>query len=1056
MARMMHFKFKDQQFQDDAVRAVCDVFEGQPCQIRQYLIDPGLVVNKNSPRQMSIAAAIERNGYANSEIALSDDELLKNTRAIQAHNYILPSNSLERLARVPAFTVEMETGTGKTFTYIKTMYELNARYGWSKFIVVVPSISIREGVNKSFQMTADYFKAQYGKGIRYFIYHSNHLNALEQYASDSGINVMIINSQAFNRDITEKSAESVEENERSGKATRNSLRIFARTDSFRSRRPIDVIAATHPIIIIDEPQSVLGADKKNKTRQNIRLFNPLFFIGYSATHREKFNMLYRLDAVDAYRQKLVKKIAVKGISITGRTATDGYIYVQKINRYPNKNPDATVTFEMDIRGSGLPQRVTKKLSRNDNLYAISGELEEYRDGYVISEIDAGRGIVRFVNGKELSEGQVTGDADNSSLRRIQIRETIVSHLEKERQLYRQGIKVLSLFFIDEVAKYKSYDDDGNEVPGEYWKIFEDEYKKAVDRINSELPFAEDEVYRKYLERWRPSDVHSGYFSIDKKGRAVNSKVGRGETESSDESAYDLIMHDKERLLSFDEPTRFIFSHSALREGWDNPNIFQICTLREAHSEISKRQEIGRGLRLCVDQNGRRMDVQELGDRVQEVNQLVVVANESYEDFARGLQSEMNEVTKDRPRKVSANLFNGRNMTTDDGRQISISSSDASRLYSALAYDGIIDSDDQPTEDFLCKSSDEQVMLIDNVLKGNKLISATEMAHCARDVQRLISTVYDPSKFNILDDARKRETLHVNRRQYDSKAFQNLWKQINEKSYYTVDFNDDLLIKNCVDSIDRNLTVTQTMVTVTTGLLESMGENEVDMRKHVGQRLPLSEIATVNVKYDLIGEIAEHTGLTRRVCYEILKRISKFDLFKRNPEEFIANVSKLINDQKASTVVEHVKYSPTDDRWDAEEIFIDNEISGIRDKDIVRTGAKNLYDGLKYDSDVEKRLAEEMDSSNDVEVYVKLPRSFYIDTPMGKYNPDWAIAFKEGSVKHIYFVAETKGSNMEIDLRPVERSKIACARKHFEAISGKSVKYEVVSSYEDLYKKITSD
>lgn len=1056
MARTMRFKFKDQKFQDDAVQAVCDVFEGQPRQSNRYLIDPGHAAKDTASGQMTMTTAmaqtIEKNGYANSEIALADDKLLSNIRSVQAHNYIASVTEIQHLARVPAFTIEMETGTGKTFTYIKTMYELNARYGWSKFIVVVPSISIREGVNKSFQMTADYFKGQYGKAVRYFIYNSNHLNAIEQFASDSGINVMIINSQAFNRDITEKS----EEDAKIGKGTKSSLRIFSRSDSFRSRRPIDVIAATRPIIIIDEPQSVLGADTKNKTRQNIKLFRPLFFINYSATHRDKFNMLYRLDAVDAYRQKLVKKIAVKGISIVGRTATDGYIYVQKINRYPNKNPDATVTFEMDVRGSGLPRRVTKKLSRNDDLYAISGELEEYRDGYVISEIDAGRGIVRFVNGKELSEGQVTGDVDNSSLRRIQIRETIASHLEKERQLYRQGIKVLSLFFIDEVAKYKSYDDDGNEEPGEYWKIFEDEYQKAVNRINSELPFTEDEGYRKYLGRWRPSDVHSGYFSIDKKGRAVNSKVGRGETESSDESAYDLIMHDKERLLSFSEPTRFIFSHSALREGWDNPNIFQICTLREAHSEISKRQEIGRGLRLCVDQNGRRMDAQELGDRVQEVNQLVVVANESYESFARGLQSEMNDVIKDRPKNVSADLFKGRELSTANEETIHINENEASFIFAELAKGGIVKIDGQPTDEFLGMSSDEQVKKISDVLKSNSLLEGSAVPDCAADIQRLVSTVYDPSKFDLIDDVRKRETLHINRRQYDSETFKKLWAQINEKSYYTVDFNDDDLIKGCVDSIDRSLTVTQTMVTVTTGLLESMGKDNVEMRQQLGKRLPLSEVASVNVEYDLIGEIADRTGLTRRVCYKILRSINKLDLFKKNPEEFISNASRLINEQKASTVVEHVKYSPIDDRWSAEEIFIDSEISGFRGKDIIATGDKNLYDGLKYDSNVEKRLAEAMDNSSDVEVYVKLPRSFYIDTPMGKYNPDWAIVFKEGSDKHIYFVAETKGSNMEIDRRPVENSKINCARKHFEAISGKSVKYGVVNDYDELYKKITSD
>ncbi|NCU39128.1 restriction endonuclease, partial [Candidatus Saccharibacteria bacterium] len=533
--------------------AICNVFSGQPNETRKFLLDQG----SSSSTAQSLFNDTQT-GWANPEIHLREEDVLKNLREVQKTNHILPSVKLEKLTSKvewddgrkqtvvkPVFTIEMETGTGKTYTYIKTMYEMNARYGWSKFIIVVPSIAIREGVAKSFQITADHFKEEYGKACRYFIYNSTRLNELEQFADDPGINVMIINTQAFNA---------------TGKDAR---RIYMKLDSFRSRRPIDVISSVNPIVIVDEPQSVIGVTGgKNVTRDSLGKFNPLFYINYSATHRENFNMVYRLDAVDAYQHQLVKKITVKGISIQGTTATNGYLYLQRINVFPNKSPSATVVFEYNASsGNGIGKKV-KSFVHGDNIYNHSGEIEAYRDGYTIAEINARDGFVEFTNGLRLEQGQVVGDSSEADIRRIQIRETIMSHLEKERELFKKGIKVLSLFFIDEVAKYKFYDASG-EQKGVYAEIFEEEYKNAVELFFSQLPFDEDTDYRTFLDRDEPHRIHAGYFSVDKKGRVVDSDVKRGESESADVDAYDLIMKNKERLLSADEPVRFIFSHSAL-------------------------------------------------------------------------------------------------------------------------------------------------------------------------------------------------------------------------------------------------------------------------------------------------------------------------------------------------------------------------------------------------------------------------------------------------------------------------------------------------------------
>lgn len=1036
----MKLRFKHQKFQEDATNAICNVFSGQPNETRKFLLDQG----SSSSAAQSLFNDVQT-GWANPQIHLREEDILKNLREVQKNNKILPSNKIETLTSKvewddgrkqtvvkPVFTIEMETGTGKTYTYIKTMYEMNARYGWSKFIIVVPSIAIREGVAKSFQITADHFKEEYGKACRYFIYNSTRLNELEQFADDPGINVMIVNTQAF------------------ASSGKDNKRIYMKLDSFRSRRPIDVISSVNPIIIVDEPQSVIGvAGGKNVTRDSIGKFNPLFYINYSATHRENFNMVYRLDAVDAYQRQLVKKITVKGISIQGTTATNGYLYLQRINVFPNKSPSATVVFEYNASSSNGIGKKVKTFVHGDNIYDHSGEIEAYRDGYSIAEINARDGFVEFTNGLRLEQGQVVGDSSEADIRRIQIRETIMSHLEKERELFKKGIKVLSLFFIDEVAKYKFYD-AGGEQKGVYADIFEEEYKNAVELFFSQLPFDEDTDYRTFLERDESYRIHAGYFSVDKKGRVVDSDVKRGESESADVDAYDLIMKNKERLLSADEPVRFIFSHSALREGWDNPNVFQICTLRMSSGDIKKRQEIGRGLRLSVNKDGERMDAEVLGTHnVHDVNSLTVIANESYEEFAKALQDEFYEVIKNRPKEVAPTLFDGQVWVDAAGTELSVDGSKAALIFAALNMSGLV-RDGQLTDAYHDMAPELRAEKVSEMLGNvdNSLPAYVEQ------VLQLVESVYDPKKNPIVSDARNKTTLNLDHEKFASKEFKSLWEKINAKTYYTVSFNEEKLIESCVNSLNRQLRVSQTLVVITDGYLSTTKQNTPEMKRLVGKQVVLEEVAAKNVTFDLIGEIATSTRLTRKTVATILQHIEPvvFKLFAANPEEFIREAIKLIDEQKASTIIEHITYDKLDETWNAEEIFVDATIGGEYGKN-VSDAKKHLYDKLRYDSSTEKTLGEELDVADTVELYVKLPSGFYINTPMGKYNPDWAIAFREGSVKHIYFVAETKGDTSELQLREVEKAKIECARRHFSVISSDKVKYSAVGSFAELMKVV---
>lgn len=1009
----MKLQFKHQKFQADAAKAVCDVFAGQPYSTPSYMIDQGY-------GQQNFTTDT---GWNNLPIVpeLNDSIILEHLQTIQRANQIKPSDKLEGRYNL---TIEMETGVGKTYTYIKTMFELNKRYGWSKFIVVVPSIAIREGVYKSFDVTQEHFAEEYGKKIRFFIYNSAQLTEIDRFASDNSISVMIINSQAFNA---------------KGKDAR---RIYMKLDEFRSRRPIDIIAKTNPILIIDEPQSVEG----KQTKERLKEFNPLMTLRYSATHKSDsiYNMIYRLDAMEAYNKRLVKKIAVKGISESGSTATESFVYLESVNvskAYP------TATIQFDVKGASGVRQVTRTVNEGYNLYEQSGNMEEYRNNFVVKTIDGRDNSVEFLNGIKIYAGDVIGKASEDQLRRIQIRETINSHIERERQLFYKGIKVLSLFFIDEVAHYREYDAAGQAQNGVFADMFEEEYNDIVG--NLQLRTGEDD-YIKYLNSIQASDTHAGYFSVDKKGHMTDSKIGdRKEKTSDDISAYDLIMKNKELLLDRDpkrSPVRFIFSHSALREGWDNPNVFQICTLKQSSSEVRKRQEVGRGLRLCVNQDGERMDVNVLGDDVHNVNVLTVIASESYDSFARGLQSELAEAVADRPRAVTADLFIGKVIRDTQGNEQVIDPDTAQAIYFNLAVSGYIDKKGALTDKYYEDKANNQITV------------AEEVYDSAASVIEIIDSVYDP-KVMQPEDARKNNVeLHVDESKLAMPEFKELWSRINTKSVYVVDFDTEELIHKSITALDSKLRVPKIFFKIESGTMDTIKSKEdlaagASFVRDASGTYNAKVKASNNVKYDLVGKIVAETGLTRKAVIRILQGIqpSVFNQFKDNPEEFIIKAAGLINDEKATAIVQHITYDVLDEKYDTD-IFTDPTIKGKLDQNAMKA-KKHLYDHIIYDSDNERKFASKLDVCNDVAVYVKLPDGFYISTPVGKYNPDWAIAFYKGTAKHIYFVAETKGSMDTMELREVEKAKIHCAEEHFKAICPGEVVYKMINGYDQLLNEV---
>lgn len=1029
----MEFIFKELQYQLDAVKAVTDVFKGQPnTKLSQYTRDIGKLSNPEGQQMRLFGEGSDLTlatddkdyaiGYANNPIQIDDNEALHNIQDVQERENIKRDTNLIKKLSPLDLDVEMETGTGKTYVYIRTIFELNKLYGFSKFIIMVPSIAIREGVKKSFKMTENHFYQIYQKKATYFIYNSSNLSLIDSFAKSNSIQVMIINSQAFNS------------------STKENRNIYKELETFQSRRPIDVIKKTNPILILDEPQKLSG----KKTTESIKNFNPLFTINYSATHKEHHNLVYVLDALDAYNQKLVKKIQVKAITVSNIKGTNDYLYLEDIILQNAGNPKIRLSFYKNTK-NGIKE-VTETLDKGDNIYNASGELTIYKNRYIIDEIDYISGTVKLLNGKYLKKGEVYGDDSQKAIREAQIRETIKSHFDKEAENFKKGIKTLSLFFIDEVVKYRDY--DRPDEKGEYARYFEKEYQA---QLNNRLISESNPAYVDYLKKYSPNQVHKGYFSIDKKtGHSIDTTK---EDDENNTSAYDLILKNKERLLSFDEPTRFIFSHSALREGWDNPNIFQICTLRNTNSEIQKRQEIGRGLRIALNQNGTRQDLSVLGKEFFDVNKLTVIANDSYDNFVRGLQEEYKQNIYERPSKADEQYFISKFIINcETGEKTQISKEQSHSIYRWLLKNDYIDDNDNVTDKFkedLSKDSVESLPI--------------ELIPYKESIINLVSKVGTKGEIDI-ENGNKPVINNSLNSNFKTKEFQELWNNINHKYSYRVSFDSNELIKNCINSIKANLTsVTRLKYNVVTGQQNNqITKMDLDNKNSFSQERSGSYSENIDAshftsaKYDLIYNIAKKTNLIRKTVSKILigtKETLRF--FRENPEEYINKVSELINQQKASVIVNHISYYPMEDRFESD-IF--NESHKDFDSNKVFESKKAIQDyvfvdgNAKNGNSIEMNFAKQLEAQKDVKVYAKLPSKFYIPTPMGKYTPDWAIVFENDKSREIYFIAETKGSLDSLELRAVEQGKINCAKSLYNK-EGSKLHYEQVTKFDDLYNSI---
>lgn len=1036
----MILQFKEQDFQVQAVNAVVKCFEGQTLKTNRFTLERTAEILRKAREQAKGIATLEYDveeliGYRNSSIQITESQLFENILGVQREHYLIENQKIDIVKGANIgynFTIEMETGTGKTYTYIRTMYELNKKYGWSKFIIIVPSIAIREGVFKTFELTQDHFQEIYGHKISPFIYNSSRPQDIETFASDGRISVMVINTQAF----AAKGADA--------------KRIHQELDHFGSRRPIDIIAQTKPIIIIDEPQSV--GKEGSVTLKSMEDFHPLFTLRYSATHLEEYNKIFRLDALDAYNKKLVKKIQVKGINLKGSSGTTGYLYLEYISLSASKPPMAILEYE-ERSGSGV-KRVRRPIPQGTDLYEISGGLPAYKN-CLVTEVNGYLNKI-VINGQDIYPGDMINDKDELAFRRIQIRETILSHLQKEKVLYERGIKVLSLFFIDSVEKYRKYDEMGEEVLGEYAQIFEEEYKNAINQfidlfrqdytdyvietdVNKTSKVYAPGNYLDYLQRDDADRVHNGYFSIDKKGKPVDPTIKRGSEDSDDVSAYDLIMKDKERLLSFEEPTRFIFSHSALKEGWDNPNVFQICALKnvDSGSQTRRRQEVGRGMRLAVDKRGVRQDFELVGEQVHDINVLTVIASESYEEFAKGLQNEIAKSLKDRPIKADTKFFLGKVLTNEMGETLRLTDEDAKKLNKFLYKHDILDEDDKITPE-----GKERI-------EKNEVPVPEHLAAFAAAISQLLQSVYNGEGIKP-ENASDTVPLAINKN-FAKKEFQELWKKISLKTVYEVKFDTDRLIEDSAIRIDADLHISERKYEIKTGEMREVSKEDLKEGTAINvtqtDSKKLSSDLYTEVAYDIVGEIEALTNLKRITIVTILKKLkpNTFALLRKNPEEFIAKCAKLINETKASLIINNIAYHKTDESFDAKTVFTNGK-NVLRTEEILQ---KHIYDFLETDSKIEREFTKNLEQATEVVVYAKLPKGFNIATPVANYSPDWAIVLDNEKVKHIYFVAETKGSENLNDLRGIEQLKIHCAKEHFKTISNGEVKFDVISTYSKL-------
>lgn len=961
----MKLKFQsDLAYQRQAINSVVDIFKGQTVKQSNFTVSYG-----------EDAGMFQTDKGIGNFLELTEEEILKNVQEIQIRNGLPRSEKLNGMN----FTVEMETGTGKTYVYLRSIYELNQKYGFTKFVIVVPSVAIREGVYKSLQITNEHFKDLYdNQPLEYFIYESDKLDRVRSFATATSIQVMIINIDAFRKSFVDPEKE-------------NKANVIHRNnDRLNGYKPIEFIQETNPFVIIDEPQSV---DTTPKSKEAIRSLNPLATLRYSATHIDKYNMVYRLDAVDAYNEKLVKKIEVMSIR-SEESFNVPYIKLVEVKERKAK-------IELDVETRGKVKRQTKTVKYGDDLYDISGEREIYRN-FIIEQIDWTEGNESIeVNGNLLRIGDTIGDIDDDTIKRYQIHQTIEEHLDKELRLNHRGIKVLSLFFIDKVANYRDYDSNGNPTKGKYAIMFEEEYKKLIQKPKYQTLFEDIDIDAD-IEK-----VHNGYFAQDKKGKLKDTK---GNT-NADTDVYSLIMKEKERLLSFKEPLRFIFSHSALREGWDNPNVFQICTLKDSGGTyVSRRQEIGRGLRLAVNQSGER-------EADYNVNTLTVMANESYEDFVANLQKEMEDDTGVTFGKIEEHVFAKlAYLDKENEEPITLGYDLSKKLHQELKENNYIDNKDKATSTL--KEDLENYSV--NIPEEFKPWQSAILKELKRITERL------PIK-----DGTKKKKVKLNKAVLNSQEFLDLWEKIKYKTVYSIDFDSVELVKNAVKSIQKMNKIDKVRIISRKDAISSMDRLtglQVDTLKE-----GIGEYTVVNHTLpDVITELQNRTNLTRKTIVEILIGSKRLDDFKNNPQKFIEEVTKIILREMKLTLRDGIKYHKMDEEYYAVELFQNEELLAYLNDNAVES-SKSPYDYVIYDSDIEESFAKRFETDENVKVYVKLPNWFKIETPIGNYNPDWAAVINKNGEEKLYFVLETKGTDIEEFLRTPEIAKIEFARKHFEAI-----------------------
>ena len=987
---MMKLRFEpDLDFQLQAVNAVCDLFRGQEICRTEFT-----VTRDRADPQARLTFAQNDLGVGN-RLTLLDDEILANLKGIQLRNGLPPSESLDS----GDFTVEMETGTGKTYVYLRTIFELNKRYGFTKFVTIVPSVAIKEGVYKSLQMTDDHFRALYsGTPFEYFLYDSAKLGQVRNFATSPQIQIMVVTVGAINK--------------------RDVNNLYKDSEKTGGGKPIDLIKATRPILIVDEPQSVDGGIA-GRGKEALDAMNPLCTLRYSATHLHTHHMVYRLDAVDAYERKLVKQIEV-----ASATVEDGHNrpYVRLIST-GNKRGVISARVELDVEVVGRVRRYERTVQDGDDLEQETGRAV-YRDCR-IGEIRVGKGNafveLRVPGGEHyLREGEAWGDVDATAIQRQMIRRTIREHLDKEKRLRPQGIKVLSLFFIDAVERYRGHDDAGNAVKGDYARIFEQEYRRLAG-------------YPDYLSLFREVDltaaaeeVHDGYFSIDRKGgwtdTAENNQVNRDNAER----AYNLIMKEKEKLLSLEEPLKFIFSHSALREGWDNPNVFQICALRDIHTERERRQTIGRGLRLCVNQDGERL-------RGFEVNTLTVVARESYEEFAENLQREIEENTGVRFGVVEPHQFAQIPVIGDGGEATPLGFDKSQNLYEHLRAEGYIDAKGR-IQDSLRKAIMDNSFVVPQGFAAQRTGILSVLRKLAGRLE--------------IKNADERQPVRPRQAVLDSAEFKALWDRIKHKTTYRVVFDNEGLLEKCAAALRDAPTIAKTRLQWRKADI-AIGQAGVEATETAGSATVVLDEADIDLP-DLLTELQDRTQLTRRSIHRILVGSRRLNDFKRNPQQFIELAAQAINGCKRQALVEGIRYRRIgDESYYAQELFEQEKLTGYL-RNMLDAG-KSVYEKVVYESETEARFADQLEKNTAIKLYAKLPGWFTVPTPLGSYNPDWAVLMEFDAGERLYLVVETKGSSLLGDLRPTEAAKIECGKAHFRAleIGEDPARYEVATSVDDL-------